>query len=609
MSRQQHHNHSNKLPIRDLNKLQAKLTARAQAQALTQSNRHRHAQSTRKRAQINQSAQSNANGTHTHTQTQLSALTNTPSPAMHMAESISTASMPLDADDRYGDSLQSSASASVAARHIDIDRDYKCLVNQSLRAANEFDALHDAHTDISDVRKHDFYKERNQVIDECDIVLQVLDARWPQQSRCIDVERQIIQKGKRLVLLLAKADLVTPDHLMHWKRYLTQSHACIVFKSNQKPKCVNYQQQWSFKQYVTKTQSSSMSMQQTSSIGISDLKHLLANYARSESGVLKHLKVCCIGLPNVSKSSIINTLIGAHKVEQGNKPGVTRHLQECKLDQRTTIIDSPGVLFNDDFPITQRDMHTDTCTHDSKHSSSDTDSLTFDDGKWSSIVQTLKGCMPHHAIGDAQACVKVILRLYRHRAFTLKKQAQIKLEQATQAQAKVATSDSLQLQPTMMQQPQPHPPQSIDIASLTALANESDTDTIRRSHSELIRCYNLEQPFTDSRSLLYMLSAKWQRILKGGVADIESTALKVVKDWCDGQLRYQEPPPLMSIEAAQSNKANIIDSQLLQTMTKEFNIDEFAAANESPATPSASASASSAHVTQTEQPAPMAIDA
>jgi len=51
-----------------------------------------------------------------------------------------------------------------------------------------------------------------------------------------------------------------------------------------------------------------------------------------------------IGLPNVGKSSLINSLKRCHVVNVGSTPGLTRSMQEVQLDKNVKLLDCPGVV-------------------------------------------------------------------------------------------------------------------------------------------------------------------------------------------------------------------------------------------------------------------------
>jgi nuclear GTP-binding protein len=63
-------------------------------------------------------------------------------------------------------------------------------------------------------------------------IFQVLDARNPIGSRSRQIEEAVLQKGKRLVLLLNKIDLVPKDNVKQWLVYLRQQLPTIAFKAS-----------------------------------------------------------------------------------------------------------------------------------------------------------------------------------------------------------------------------------------------------------------------------------------------------------------------------------------------------------------------------------------
>lgn len=80
-------------------------------------------------------------------------------------------------------------------------------------------------------------------------------------------------------------------------------------------------------------------------LGGDTLLQLLKNYARNTAGGKGSITVGVVGLPNVGKSSVINSLKRARVAQVGSTPGVTKGLQEIHLDKHIRLLDSPGIVF------------------------------------------------------------------------------------------------------------------------------------------------------------------------------------------------------------------------------------------------------------------------
>ncbi|QCE10442.1 guanine nucleotide-binding protein-like NSN1 [Vigna unguiculata] len=185
-----------------------------------------------------------------------------------------------------------------------------------------------------------FYKDLVKVIEASDVLLEVLDARDPLGTRCPEIESMVMKSGpdKRLVLLLNKIDLVPKEALEKWLKYLREELPTVAFK------CSTQQQRSNLAwRKSSKKGKSSNVLQLSDCLGADTLLKLLKNYSRSHE-IKKSITVGLIGLPNVGKSSLINSLKRSHVVNVGSTPGLTRSMQEVQLDKNVKLLDCPGVV-------------------------------------------------------------------------------------------------------------------------------------------------------------------------------------------------------------------------------------------------------------------------
>jgi nuclear GTP-binding protein len=198
-----------------------------------------------------------------------------------------------------------------------------------------------------DLSRKAYIKILDQVIENSDVILEVLDARDPLICRNLELENKIKNNKKKLILVLNKIDLIPIQNAIDWQKYLSNEFPCILFKSNTQIKNINLSQSNLFdKNIKEKKEYIENILKSNKSIGNEELLNILKNYSRIDIGIKSNIVVGVIGIPNVGKSSLINSLTRGKNVGVSNIPGYTKGLQEIILDNNIRLLDCPGIVMS-----------------------------------------------------------------------------------------------------------------------------------------------------------------------------------------------------------------------------------------------------------------------
>ena len=153
-----------------------------------------------------------------------------------------------------------------------------------------------------------------------DVVIELVDARIPLSSKNPDIDE--MAKNKSRVILLNKYDLADEKHTESWKTYFeSQGYfvALVNSKNGNGVRKVNDVVQKACKEKIERDR---------------------------RRGILNRpLRAMVVGIPNVGKSTFINSIAGKAATKTGNKPGVTKGKQWIKINKNIELLDTPGILW------------------------------------------------------------------------------------------------------------------------------------------------------------------------------------------------------------------------------------------------------------------------
>ena len=161
---------------------------------------------------------------------------------------------------------------------------------------------------------HKARKEIAEVMPHVDVVIEVIDARIPFSSENPLVPS--LRGDTPLIKLLNKADLADPAITALWVEKMEQESGVKALPvSQQRPDQIR------------------------------NLLNVCASLVSERQRDLRPARAMIMGIPNVGKSTIINTLAGRVIAKTGNEAGVTKAQQKIKLEDGILLTDTPGFLW------------------------------------------------------------------------------------------------------------------------------------------------------------------------------------------------------------------------------------------------------------------------
>lgn len=153
-----------------------------------------------------------------------------------------------------------------------------------------------------------------------DVIIELVDARIPYSSKNPDIDN--LARNKSRVILLNKYDMADARHTKSWVDYFEGK---------------GY--------YVTLVNSKN-------GTGVKQVKDVVNKACQEKierdrkKGILNRpVRAMVVGIPNVGKSTFINSFVGKATTKTGNKPGVTKGKQWIRLNNNIELLDTPGILW------------------------------------------------------------------------------------------------------------------------------------------------------------------------------------------------------------------------------------------------------------------------
>ena len=157
-------------------------------------------------------------------------------------------------------------------------------------------------------------KKAAETMAKIDVVVELVDARLPAASSNPLIERLRMARQRPCLKILNKADLADPEATSAWLRHYGSADVKVVALSCKKPG------------------------------DVARVPRLAASLVPHRDSTLKPVRMLVMGVPNVGKSTLINALLKRKAAKTGDEPAITRQQSRFQLDDRTDLIDTPGLM-------------------------------------------------------------------------------------------------------------------------------------------------------------------------------------------------------------------------------------------------------------------------
>jgi ribosome biogenesis GTPase A len=153
-----------------------------------------------------------------------------------------------------------------------------------------------------------------------DLVIELADARIPASSRNPDIDE--LGKNKYRLILLNKADLADQKRTEEWSAFFREKGYAVVALDSRK----------------------TGGMKQITDVIMEACREKIER-DRKRGIKNRPVRAMVVGIPNVGKSTFINSYAGKACAKTGNKPGVTKGKQWIRLSKEVELLDTPGILW------------------------------------------------------------------------------------------------------------------------------------------------------------------------------------------------------------------------------------------------------------------------